>query len=113
MITFILAVVAATVISSIVISAQEGVVHTWARRLVLILLNLSPWTIGTWRIQFSKRETFLASWLLFFSSGARSLLNAAKHFFIGEVMAKPSNPALNLAPFGRWTALKHRRLALR
>ena len=24
-----------------------------------------------------------------------------------------SNPALNLAPFGRWTALKRRRLALR
>jgi hypothetical protein len=23
------------------------------------------------------------------------------------------NPALNLAPFGRWTALKRRRLALR
>lgn len=27
-------------------------------------------------------------------------------------MAMP-NPALNLAPFGRWTALKRRRLALR
>jgi len=26
---------------------------------------------------------------------------------------KTSNPALNLAPFGRWTALKRRRLALR
>jgi hypothetical protein len=24
-----------------------------------------------------------------------------------------ANPALNLAPFGRWTALKRRRLALR
>jgi len=69
MVTLILAVVAATVISSIVISAQEGVVHTWARRLVLVLLNLSPWTIGTWRSQFSKREVFLASWLLFFLLG--------------------------------------------
>lgn len=28
-------------------------------------------------------------------------------------MAHNPNPALNLAPFGRWTALKRRRLALR
>jgi len=31
--------------------------------------------------------------------------------FISDDMR--SNPALNLAPFGRWTALKRRRLALR
>ena len=28
------------------------------------------------------------------------------------MVAMESNPALNLAPFGRWTALKRRRLAL-
>ncbi len=31
---------------------------------------------------------------------------------VGLSMQSP-NPALNLAPFGRWTALKRRRLALR
>ena len=69
MVTLLLAVVAASAISILVISAQEGVFHTWVRRLVLVLLNLSPWTIGTWRSQFSKRETFLAAWLLFFLLG--------------------------------------------
>ena len=69
MVTLLLAVVAATAISILVISAQESVFHTWVRRLVLVLLNLSPWTIGTWRSQFSKRETFFAAWLLFFLLG--------------------------------------------
>ena len=69
MITFILAVVAATVMSGLVVSAQGTVVHNWVRRLVLVLLNLSPWTIGTWRSQFSRREIFLGSWFLFFLLG--------------------------------------------
>ena len=82
MVTFLLAVVAATVIAGLVVSVPRGVVHTWVRRLVLLLLNLSPWTIGTWRSEFSKRETFFGSWLLFFLLGlaAFSLLQSIFHW---------------------------------
>lgn len=60
------AAITATVIAGLAISAPGGLVQTWVRRLSLVVLTLSPWTIGTWRREFSKREIFLAAWFLVF-----------------------------------------------
>ena len=60
------AAVTATVIAGLAISAPGNVVQTLVRRLFLVFINLNPWTIGTWRSEFSKRETFLAAWLVVF-----------------------------------------------
>ena len=62
----ILSAIIATVFAGIVAYAPGNFVQTWVRRLSLVILNLSPWTIGTWRREFSKRETFIAAWFLAF-----------------------------------------------
>ena len=59
-------VLSATVIATLVVYSPGDFVRTWVRRLFLVLANLSPWTIGTWRKEFSTRETFMASWFLVF-----------------------------------------------
>jgi len=63
----------AAVLLAIVVATAIGVtlapgtkVRTWVRRVFLVIINLSPWTIGTWRKEFSTRETFLAAWFLSF-----------------------------------------------
>jgi hypothetical protein len=61
-----IAALAATVMATAAILAPWQAVQTWVRRLSLIVFNLSPWTIGTWRRSFTKRETFLAAWFLVF-----------------------------------------------
>ena len=38
--------------------------RAYMRRLFLVLINLSPWIVGTWRKEFSTRETFLARGVL-------------------------------------------------
>jgi len=56
----------ATVIATLTIYAPGDGVRTWVRRLFLILVNLNPWMIGTWRKDFSARETFMAAWFFVF-----------------------------------------------
>lgn len=56
----------ATVIPTLVVYLPGDFVRTWVRRLFLVLANLSPWTTGTWRREFSTRETFMAAWFLVF-----------------------------------------------
>jgi hypothetical protein len=53
-----------TAIATAVILAPGTMVRTWVRRVFLIVINLSPWIAGTWRKEFSTRETFLAAWFL-------------------------------------------------
>jgi hypothetical protein len=50
-----------TVIATAVILAPGTLVRTWVRRVFLVVINLSPWITGTWRKEFSTRETFLAA----------------------------------------------------
>lgn len=55
----------ATVVATLMVMAPAPV-HAWVRRIFLILLNLNPWTVGTWRRSFTRRETFLAAWFMVF-----------------------------------------------
>ena len=64
--SFLVAAMTATVIAGFVICAPGDAVQTFVRRLFLVLVNLNPWTVGTWRREFSKRETFFAAWFLVF-----------------------------------------------
>lgn len=61
-----IAALTATVIATLVAYVPGNIVQTWVRRLFLIILNLNPLTVGAWRREFSKRETFLAAWFLVF-----------------------------------------------
>jgi hypothetical protein len=53
-----------TAIATAVILAPGMMLRTWVRRVFLVVINLSPWISGTWRKEFSTRETFLAAWFL-------------------------------------------------
>ena len=61
-----LAALVATVVAAVVTAAPSEFVQIWVRRVFLVVINLSPWTLGTWRDKFSKREAFLAAWFLVF-----------------------------------------------
>jgi hypothetical protein len=65
-ILIVLAFGAATVIAAAVFIPGAAMLRTWVRRMFLVLINLSPWTFGIWRTEFSSRETFLAAWFLAF-----------------------------------------------
>ncbi len=56
----------ATVVASLMVRIGDEAVGTWVRRIFLTVLNLNPLIMGTWRRTFSRRETFLAAWLLAF-----------------------------------------------
>jgi hypothetical protein len=60
------AAVLATIVAALATTVAGATVQTWVRRVFLVLINLSPWILGTWRNNFSKRETFLAAWFLTF-----------------------------------------------
>jgi len=60
------AVASAALVALVVAVVPGQTVQTWVRRLILVVINLSPWTVGTWRSGFTKRETVLAAWLLTF-----------------------------------------------
>lgn len=66
MVAVAIAALSATLIAAVVTAAPVEAVQTWARRLFLVVINLNPWTLGTWRNRFTKRETFLATWFLTF-----------------------------------------------
>ena len=74
------AIVVATAIATGVTLAPGTRVRTWVRRIFLVLINLSPWTIGTWRKEFSARETFLAAWFLSFVAILIGLAFAPRNF---------------------------------
>jgi hypothetical protein len=57
-----------TAIATGVMLAPGTIVRTWVRRIFLVIINSSPWIVGTWRKEFSTRETFLAAWFLSFVS---------------------------------------------
>ena len=63
---FFVAAAAATVAATLLLYVPNQGVGVWIRRVFLVLMNLNPWTLGTWRSEFSKRETFLAAWFLVF-----------------------------------------------
>lgn len=63
---FLFAAVVATAAAMAMLYVPNAGVGIWIRRVFLVLLNLNPWTFGTWRSEFSKRETFFAAWLLVF-----------------------------------------------
>ena len=56
----------ATVVAICIYSLAGIAVGNWVRRLFLLLINLSPWTIGIWRRSFTRRETAFAAWFLAF-----------------------------------------------
>src|SRR5947208_6896386 len=60
------AVASATLVALVVAVVPGQTVQTWVRRLILVVINLSPWTVGIWRSGFTKRETVFAAWLLTF-----------------------------------------------
>ena len=64
--SFLIAAITAAVIAGLAIFALGNSWRTLVRRLFLVLVNLNPWTVGRWRNEFSKRETFLAAWFLVF-----------------------------------------------
>lgn len=55
-----------TLVAVLIVRSEAQIPKTWIRWIFLVLLNLNPWTIGTWRSDFSKRETFMAAWFLTF-----------------------------------------------
>lgn len=60
------AVLSATVVATLVTIAPSQTLQAWARRVTLILINLTPLGGGNWRSNFSKRETFLGAWFVTF-----------------------------------------------
>lgn len=72
MLAALISVVLATVVATTVTFLP---VHSWVRRLFLIVINLNPFTFGTWRNEFSRRETFLACWFLAFIAALTVFLN--------------------------------------
>jgi hypothetical protein len=61
-----IAALAATVVSLVVYSLPFGPLHQWIRRLALLVFNLAPGAIGTWRSSFTPRETAFVTWFLVF-----------------------------------------------
>jgi hypothetical protein len=61
-----LAAMTATLIAALTSYAGGEGLRTWVRRLFLVFLNLIPGGFGIWRRDFSRRETFLATWFLTF-----------------------------------------------
>ena len=61
-----IAALAATVVSLVVYSLPFGSLHNWIRRFALVLFNLTPGGIGTWRRSFTPRETAFVTWFLVF-----------------------------------------------
>jgi hypothetical protein len=55
-----------TAIATGIILAPGTMIRTWVRRIFLVVINLSPGVLGTWRKEFSPRETFFAAWFLSF-----------------------------------------------
>src|SRR3954463_7017658 len=52
---------------SIIVARYAGPpVRTAVRRLFLLFLNITPGGVGTWRREFSTRETAAATWLFVF-----------------------------------------------
>jgi hypothetical protein len=70
-----------TAIATGVTLAPGTMVRTWVRRVFLVVINLSPWILGTWRKEFSSRETFLAAWFLSFVLILIGLAFAPRWFF--------------------------------
>jgi hypothetical protein len=62
--------------------APGTIVRTWVRRIFLVVINLSPGILGTWRKEFSTRETFLAAWFLSFISVLIGLAFAPRDFLM-------------------------------
>lgn len=58
--------IVASVIAVLSTFIQGDSLGVFIRRLFLVVLNLNPWTVGTWRNDFSKREIFLSTWFLVF-----------------------------------------------
>ena len=63
---FFVAAAVATGTATLLLYVPNQGIGVWVRRVFLVLLNLNPWTIGTWKSDFSKRETFFAAWFLVF-----------------------------------------------
>jgi len=62
------------------LAARSGPsVHSWIRRIFLLLLNTTPAGIGIWRNQFSRREAVLAAWFLAFIASLTVLAFLAIH----------------------------------
>ena len=55
-----------TTVAALLVSIPGMAAKTWVRGVFLVLINLNPWTVGTWRHEFSKRETFMAAWFVAF-----------------------------------------------
>jgi hypothetical protein len=69
-----------TAIATGAILVPGTMVRTWVRRIFLVIINLSPWIVGTWRKELSTRETFLAAWFLSFVSVLIGLAFAPHNF---------------------------------
>jgi hypothetical protein len=66
LVALLIAALAATVVSLVVYSLPFGSLHHWIRRFALVLFNLTPGGIGTWRSSFTRRETAFVAWFLVF-----------------------------------------------
>lgn len=75
MLAALISAVLATVVATTVTFISGTSSNPWVRRLFLVVINLNPFTSGTWRNEFSKRETFLACWFLVFIATLAVLLN--------------------------------------
>jgi hypothetical protein len=62
----IIAAIIATIVAPLTIYFKSQPANAAVRQIFLVLINLNPWTIGTWRSEFSKREVFFAAWFLVF-----------------------------------------------
>jgi hypothetical protein len=70
----------ATIVAICIYSLSGDIVRNWVRRFFLLLINLCPWTIGTWRRSFTRRETAFAAWFLaFILTFVLSLYHLPKH----------------------------------
>ncbi len=54
----------ATIVATSVYLLAGDAVGNWVRRFFLLLINMSPWTLGIWRRSFTRRETAYAAWFL-------------------------------------------------
>ena len=70
----------AAILSAAILWLGGDTARTWVRRVFLVLLNIVPFGLGTWRDEFSKREAFLACWLLIFIATAIALPIVASKF---------------------------------
>lgn len=61
----VLAMATATVLAGVV-ALSGATLQDWVRRVILLIFNRSPWTIGCWRRSFTQRESVIAAWFLGF-----------------------------------------------